>query len=673
MTKITKLLPTLAFLASTQSHALSVPGVGEVDPSITCTIVPFKGLHPGDEYGKNKKPNFAVVLNNNCQGKVLTNPDIIRQMRGGYVPPVTQTQPAQRDRSGTSTPIRSKYAPPQTPPANWYQQEGYLPSVAENVSISAPIPPNTQRVWDEHKIPCVINGAAVVKDSAVIVDNSTLYNVTFARDGSNCALDPVIRVEGQHNTAEPLVSAIGSLVPGFKAAIASPSGLAKAAIVHYPGVVSVNQLFSAQAIVVRAMRGIPFGTPVLVPAAEGPKPGCDETDTDGDGLTDGEELGQCGEPATSNPRLADTDKDFVPDGDELDEGTYPDNPDSDGDGLNDGGEKLWGTDPLEKDTDGDGFDDFFEVQNRDYGFQPLVPEKMMSAPSFLKDIERGRDIVKGGVCGDICDLDTVPELSGAIAASVMPVVGVVADVRDYFANAVKGDQVSMFFAALGTIPFAGDTARATQMTVRHITRHPEQMQDVFRLVANATYIPEQPRVIMFSTVLAAGDKATAFSLFTQHALQPATVARLSANGARLDSLAKVFDECGNCLKRDVVAAGANGWMANYVDAEKFLRGATTKPTALPPPPRKRTDVRFYDAIVGDVAMEAKTGYVTNNKRVLRQIEKDCGMKGRTELSIRPEWHFFASGASNSIGAAPAVLDALKNCKNGPIPFFFHMP
>jgi hypothetical protein len=121
-----------------------------------------------------------------------------------------------------------------------------------------------------------------------------------------------------------------------------------------------------------------------------------------------------------------------------------------------------GADPLEKDSDGDGFDDFFEVQNRDYGFQPLVPEKMVSAPSFLKDIERGRDIVKGGVCGDVCDLDTVPELSGAIATSITPVVGTAADVRDYFANAVKGDQVSMFFAAAGTIPFAGDTAPAPQ-------------------------------------------------------------------------------------------------------------------------------------------------------------------------------------------------------------------
>ena len=63
-----------------------------------------------------------------------------------------------------------------------------------------------------------------------------------------------------------------------------------------------------------------------------------EADTDGDGLSDGEEV---------NTHLTD-----------------PTNPDTDGDGLQDGAEVIAGTDPLDPDSDDDNLSDSYEVVTR---------------------------------------------------------------------------------------------------------------------------------------------------------------------------------------------------------------------------------------------------------------------------------------------------------------------
>ncbi|MCH8049219.1 hypothetical protein IH979_00735 [Patescibacteria group bacterium] len=65
----------------------------------------------------------------------------------------------------------------------------------------------------------------------------------------------------------------------------------------------------------------------------------------------------------------DMDKDGLILGEEFEAGTSDDNPDSDGDGLSDGDEVyVYETDPLNPDTDGDGFPDGVEVEG---GYDPL--------------------------------------------------------------------------------------------------------------------------------------------------------------------------------------------------------------------------------------------------------------------------------------------------------------
>jgi outer membrane protein OmpA-like peptidoglycan-associated protein len=82
-------------------------------------------------------------------------------------------------------------------------------------------------------------------------------------------------------------------------------------------------------------------------------------DTDGDGLSDGDEVRKY----NTNPLRGDTDDDGLSDGEEvLKYHTDPTMYDTDGDGLSDGDEVLkYHTDPLRADTDGDGLSDGDEI------------------------------------------------------------------------------------------------------------------------------------------------------------------------------------------------------------------------------------------------------------------------------------------------------------------------
>ena len=155
-------------------------------------------------------------------------------------------------------------------------------------------------------------------------------------------------------------------------------------------------------------------------------------DTDGDGLSDGDELRGC--PATS-PLEADTDGDGRSDRDELlgDPETDPLDPDMDGDGLPDGWEVLrglcptnsadgaWvdsdldglsngeemeaGTDPLDPDTDGDGLGDLAELLPNDRGYDsdPCRYDTDGDGASDSDEAWAGTDPRKGDTDGDGLD------------------------------------------------------------------------------------------------------------------------------------------------------------------------------------------------------------------------------------------------------------------------------
>ncbi|HAT1472994.1 TPA: hypothetical protein I8W49_000684 [Corynebacterium striatum] len=91
-----------------------------------------------------------------------------------------------------------------------------------------------------------------------------------------------------------------------------------------------------------------------------------EPDTDGDNIKDGDEVNgnngnkdwnDDGKPDPTNPNSADSDGDDNDDDKEILQGTNPNDPDTDDDGVKDGQEILDGTDPNNSDTDYDGLID----------------------------------------------------------------------------------------------------------------------------------------------------------------------------------------------------------------------------------------------------------------------------------------------------------------------------
>jgi hypothetical protein len=112
-------------------------------------------------------------------------------------------------------------------------------------------------------------------------------------------------------------------------------------------------------------------------------------DTDGDGVTDVEEG------ANGTDRLnPDTDSDGLDDGSEQDRKTDPLNPDTDSDGLQDGREVILDTDPLKADTDGDGLKDGREVNGatvQGFGVVTTNPRNADTDNDGLKD----RQEIKG--------------------------------------------------------------------------------------------------------------------------------------------------------------------------------------------------------------------------------------------------------------------------------------
>ncbi len=116
-----------------------------------------------------------------------------------------------------------------------------------------------------------------------------------------------------------------------------------------------------------------------------------KADTDGDGLSDGDEVTKY----HTDPLKADTDGDGLSDGDEVTKyKTDPLKADTDGDGLSDGDEVTkYKTDPLKADTDGGGVNDAKEIENKT---NPLDPNDDIPKKEEFK-VEAGESVVLEGL------------------------------------------------------------------------------------------------------------------------------------------------------------------------------------------------------------------------------------------------------------------------------------
>lgn len=84
-------------------------------------------------------------------------------------------------------------------------------------------------------------------------------------------------------------------------------------------------------------------------------------------------------PPANQASFLDSDGDGLTNAEELSAGTLSNKPDTDSDGLGDREElKVYGTDPLKADTDGDGYSDGMEVSG---GYNPNGPGKLFTVPT----------------------------------------------------------------------------------------------------------------------------------------------------------------------------------------------------------------------------------------------------------------------------------------------------
>jgi len=226
--------------------------------------------------------------------------------------------------------------------------------------------------------------------------------------------------------------------------------------------------------------------------------GIDITDSDDDGVVDSIENGT------------------IPLGNGLTTTTDPNDPDTDGDGLTDYQEIVVfdGLNPIDADTDNDGLDDGEDPQ-------PLVPQSEASSSGDIDFVDASGEVagnaIKGAVLGDagvkyeVDGSKTLEYYGGWLTASIAPTVDVAADTRDCLVlNSDIGTNVldcggavisaggsigtvvgtltapTGLGAALGARSFAVDTAEditdVATITARFVKYAPESATSVGRVL-----------------------------------------------------------------------------------------------------------------------------------------------------------------------------------------------
>ena len=395
-------------------------------------------------------------------------------------------------------------------------------------------------------------------------------------------------------------------------------------------------------------------------------------DTDGDGLSDGEEAG---EPTTrldpsasypvgvvyslfSDPTRVDTDGDGVDDAVEFDDGTRPWARDLDGDLLDDSEERDHNTDPFTDDTDGDGFGDNQEVAEQDQGFHPLYPDERVSKWRYVGDFTVGL------VAGDGYQIDSIAWLVGSLAGGALSfipavgwIVGGVADLRDVVANTIRGDWVGVGFSAAGIVPYAGDAAAILGKTGKFVERNVDKLDEVAQAIAKSEGLPVDVRVAAIGEALK--KSGVDIDVIKNARFTDNDLLRLAKGRTDWKVLQQMVE--GSTATRLAASPGfRNGWL----DGERWFRqvdGGTAKYLGVEGFGRGRfiDSGKGFDDLGGAVLKEVKTGNVgkwkPRREEIIRQIRKDSVLQGE---GARVEYHFLPNGRNNSIGAHPDILREL---------------
>ena len=174
----------------------------------------------------------------------------------------------------------------------------------------------------------------------------------------------------------------------------------------------------------------------------------------------------------------DTDGDGLSDEEELIIGTNPLIPDTDGDGLSDGLEYILGFDPLLINADGDSFNDYQEYQN---GTDPFIYNKTK--------IESIAALSAGFVYGDFQEnavaqgliKQTTADSFEFIIGQIVSGLAVAGDARDAIANALKGEWGWAILNGAALAPVVGDIAGIGGKVTSFISKNIDNVDEIAKL------------------------------------------------------------------------------------------------------------------------------------------------------------------------------------------------
>ncbi len=235
-------------------------------------------------------------------------------------------------------------------------------------------------------------------------------------------------------------------------------------------------------------------------------------DTDNDGFTDLEELGQLQTVASGTC--------YTPTSNPVSVQSNPYAADSDGDGLLDADEKDLGTSPYDTDSDGDGLSD--EVEVNDFGSDPLATnpdddadddaeEYAKDTDPFYKDLEgweHAKAAAAGFVYGDGGDRavkwhlmsrethESMSYLAGWLASGYFGI----GDVRDFGAAIWDARWGSAFLSAVGIVPIAGDTVKTFGVVRKFVSISSRLEAPVTRWIAKQFVDHDTTRRLLYRVV-----------------------------------------------------------------------------------------------------------------------------------------------------------------------------
>lgn len=196
-------------------------------------------------------------------------------------------------------------------------------------------------------------------------------------------------------------------------------------------------------------------------------------DTDDDGLGDGVETGELGKATSrskpylvSNPLAADSDGDRIGDGDEYFLDMNPLLSDTDDDGLLDPVELRFGSDPTLANPDDDHYADKQEYARKSnpLSYDLTGNEKVAASKGGLEYGDCDKCALNAGL--RIEQVESVEYLTGHFVSGVAGY----GDLRDFALNIWEQKFLAAGIAALGLLPFIGDSTKAITILAKFAKR-----------------------------------------------------------------------------------------------------------------------------------------------------------------------------------------------------------